>query len=86
MVSADHFRQELLAQMGRASSLGQTNIVIASGDLCRALGAYPNSTQGVQSCCDVMQEEIKAGDVLLAERNDSAGITIRYLLPRSSQE
>jgi hypothetical protein len=33
-----------------------------------------------------MQEEIKAGDVLLAERNDSAGMTICYLLPRSSQE
>jgi hypothetical protein len=41
MVSADHFRQEFLAQMGRASSLGQTDIVIASGDFVALLARIP---------------------------------------------
>jgi hypothetical protein len=86
MVSADHFRQELLAQMGRAVSFGCIDILITSGDLYRALGGYPGSTHGMPSCCDAMQDEMKVGDVLLVERNDSAGMTVRYLLPRSSQE
>jgi hypothetical protein len=30
-----------------------------------------------------MQEEIKAGDVLLVERTNGAGMTVRYLLPRA---
>jgi hypothetical protein len=34
------------------------------------------------SCCDAMQEEMKPGDTLLVERDNSAGMTVRYLLPR----
>jgi hypothetical protein len=29
-----------------------------------------------------MQEEIKPGDTLLVDRDNGAGMTVRYLLPR----
>ena len=81
MVSANHFRHELLAQMGRAVSFGRIDMLITSGDLYRALGGYPGSKHGLPFCCDAMQDEMKTGDVLVAERvND--GMTVRYLLPR----
>jgi hypothetical protein len=83
MVSTDHFRHELLAQLGRASSAGRITVLINSGELHRSLGGYPGSTQGMPSCCDAMQDEIKPGDTLLVERANGAGMTVRYLLPRS---
>jgi hypothetical protein len=83
MVSTDHFRHELLAQLGRASSSGRITALINSGELCRSLGGYPGSKHGMLSCCDAMQDEMKPGDALLVERANGAGMTVRYLLPRS---
>jgi hypothetical protein len=82
MVSVDHFRQGLLAQMRRASSNGRIDVLINSGELYRSLGGYPGSSHGMPSCCDAMQDEMKPGDVLLLERTNGAGMTVRYLLPR----
>jgi hypothetical protein len=31
-----------------------------------------------------MQDEMKPGDVLLLERTNGAGMTVRYLLPRAA--
>jgi hypothetical protein len=84
MVSTDHFRQGLLAQMRRASSNGRIDVLINSGELYRSLGGYPGSSHGMPSCCDAMQDEIKPGDVLLLERTNGAGMTVRYLLPRAA--
>jgi hypothetical protein len=80
MVSTDHFRQELLAQLGRAATQGRIDILINSGDLYRSI-ARGGSRSG--SCCDAMQEEFKMGDTLLLDRTNGAGMTIRYLLPRT---
>jgi hypothetical protein len=82
MVSTDHFRQGLLAQMRRASANGRIDVLINSGELYRSLGGYPGSSHGMPSCCDAMQDEMKPGDVLLLERTNGAGMTVRYLLPR----
>jgi hypothetical protein len=82
MVSVDHFRQELLAQMGRATKGGLIDVLINSGDLYRSLGGYPGSKHGMPFCCDAMQAEMKPGDILLVERTGAAGMTVRYLLPR----
>ena len=79
MVSIDHFGQELRAQIGRAATSGATDVSINSLDLC---GSIPNGSYAAESCCDAMQGEMKAGDVLLIERTHSAGMTVRYLLPR----
>jgi hypothetical protein len=80
LVSIDHFRQELLAQMSRAATQGRIDILANSGELCRSIrrGDLQMST-----CSDAMQKEIKAGDVLLVERTNGAGMIVRYRLPRA---
>jgi hypothetical protein len=83
LVSTDHFRQGLLAQMGRATKGGRIDILINSGELYRSLGGYPGSTHGMPYCCDAMQDEMTLGDTLLIDRTNGAGMTVRYLLPRS---
>jgi hypothetical protein len=81
MISTDHFRQELLAQFGRAATQGRIDILINSGELCRSISGGPRSA----SCCDAMQEEFRLGDTLLADRtNGAAGMSVRYRLPRAS--
>ena len=82
MVSADHFREGLLAQMARAAKSGQIDILINCGQLYRSLGGYPRSTHGMSFCCEAMQTEMKPGDTLLVARAHGAGMTVRYLLPR----
>jgi hypothetical protein len=65
MVSTDHFRQELRAQLGRAATQGRIDVLINSGinsgELCRST---TRDGSGPGSCCDAMQEEFKLGDTL----------------------
>jgi hypothetical protein len=68
MVSADHFPQELRAQMSRAAKHGSIDIVINSGELYRSVGGYPGSMHGMLGCCDAMRSEMKPGDILLSNR------------------
>jgi hypothetical protein len=81
MVSTDHFRHELLSQMSRAAALGRTNVLVTVGDLC---GSILRGHVSSVACCDAMQAEIKTGDVVILERSNIAGMTVRYLLPRGS--
>ena len=80
MVSTDDFRQELLAQLGRAATGGRIDVLINSGELCHSV---TGGGSGSASCCDAMQEECKIGDTLLLDRTNGAGMTVRYLLPRT---
>jgi hypothetical protein len=82
LVSTDHFRSELLAQLGRAAKQGRFNILINSSDLFQSLGGYLGSTLGLQRCFDAMQAEIKLGDTMVLDRASGAGMTVRYLLSR----
>jgi hypothetical protein len=41
MVWTDHFRDGLLAQMGRASSFGRITVLVNSAELYGSLGGYP---------------------------------------------
>jgi hypothetical protein len=82
MVSADHFAQELRAQMSRAAKHGSIDVVINSGELYRSLGGYPGSMHGMPACCDAMRSEMKPGDVLLVEQTSGPWMTVRYRLPR----
>ena len=81
MVSTDHFRQELLAQLDRAATRGRMDILINSEELCRST---TRDGSGAGSCRDAMQEEFKLGDTLLLDRTNGAGMTVRYLLPRAN--
>ena len=79
MVSTDHFRQELLAQLGRAASGGRIDVLINSEELCRSM----RGGSEFASCCDAMQAECRLGDTILLDRSNGAGMTVRYLLPRA---
>ena len=80
LVSADHFRQELLSRMKRACENGATDVLINSAELRHSLRG---GDFGTDVCCDVMEAEMKPGDVLVLDRNSGAGLTVRYLLPRT---
>jgi hypothetical protein len=82
MVSIGYFRQGLKIQMDRATLGGRIEILINSRDLHRLLGGYPGSAHGMPSCCDAMEAEMMAGDILLLGRSNGAGMTVRYKLPR----
>jgi hypothetical protein len=77
MVSTDHFRQELRAQLARAAMAGRLDVLINAGELCRSLGSF-----GFALCSDAMQAEFEQGDTLLLDRTNGAGMTVRYCLPR----
>jgi glycerate kinase len=79
MVSTDHFRQELTAQLARAVKSGRLEILINSRELCRSVG---NGGASATYCCDAMEAEMRTGDTLLLERDNGAGLTVRYRLPR----
>lgn len=81
MVSTDHFRHELLAQLGRAAKHGHIDVLVNSEDLCRTI---PRGSFSSASCCDAMQAEFKLGDTLVLDRSNGAGMTVRYLLPRAT--
>jgi hypothetical protein len=81
MVSVDHFRQELLAQMDRAARSGRMDVLINCGELCRSISR--DNVQAKQSS-DAMQAEIKPGDTTILDRTNGAGMTVRYLLPRAN--
>jgi hypothetical protein len=80
MVSTDYFRHQLLAQLGRASQSGLIDVVINSGELCRTI---PRGTAWSNACCDAMQAEFRQGDTMVLDLTNRAGMTVRYLLPRT---
>jgi hypothetical protein len=82
MVSIDHYRQELVAQLGRAAKLGQIDILTNAAELYRSFVKSPQTAQEMGRCCDAMQAEMKPGDSMILERANGAGMTVRYLLPR----
>ena len=84
MVTVDLFQQGLLAQMERATGHGRIDVLIDSGELYRSLGATPVPTHGMPLCCEAIEAEMKFGDALLIGRADGAGMTTRYLLPRTA--
>jgi hypothetical protein len=83
MVSMDHYRDELVAQLGRAARLGRIDILANAAELYRSLVRTPHTAKEMGRCCDAMQAEMKPGDTLLIERANGAGMTVRYLLPRT---
>jgi hypothetical protein len=82
MISIDEFRRGLLAQLDRAALGGRINVLINSRELHHSLGGCPGSTDGMPSCFEAMQAEMKFGDNLLFDQTSTIGMTVRYLLPR----
>jgi hypothetical protein len=84
MASSDLYSQELSAQLGRAAARGMSHILINARELHLALGDFPDANDRMVSCRLAMRTEMKAGDVLLVAADNAAGMTVRYVLPRST--
>ena len=67
--------------MRRASAWGATAVVINARGLHAAFGDFVGPNEEIQ-CSDVMEREMKDGDVVLLDRSDAEGLTIQYQLPR----
>ncbi len=80
MVSVDHFAYELRLKLKDAAEQGAANIVITSGEFCKAIR---NSGHSTQACCDAMQAEVRPGDDVLVSAS-GLGMKIRYRLPRTA--
>jgi hypothetical protein len=82
MASRDHFQQELRAQIERAIQRGAEQLIVNSGELLVSVGGRPDPKYQMRYCCDVMREEMKAGDTVVdgSENGKGAGLTICYLL------
>jgi hypothetical protein len=85
MASRDHFQQELQAQIERAIERGAEQLIVNSGELLAAVGGRP--VHQMRNCCDVMREEMKAGDAVVdgPENGSGPSLTIRYLLSGSPE-
>jgi hypothetical protein len=82
MATLDPFRHELHIQMHRAAGWGARAVVINARDLHSALGDFlgPNHQP---RCCQMMEEEMTEGDLVVADTSDADGLTIQYRLPRA---
>ena len=83
MASADHYSQELSAQLGRAATRGMKHILVQARELHSSLGDFATANNQIVSCRHAMRSEMKAGDVLLVAEDNAAGMTVRYILPRT---
>jgi hypothetical protein len=79
MISVDHFKQDLRAQMDRAASHGAVDILINAGELCRTLRG---GVASMDACSKAMRAELIPGDTVIIEAGGGVGMTVRYLLPR----
>jgi hypothetical protein len=83
MVSPDHYSHELSAQLERAATRGMTYILVNARELHSSLGDFVSSNDQMVSSRLAMRSEMQAGDVLLVAENNLAGMTVRYVLPRT---
>jgi hypothetical protein len=81
---SEHFRNELLGQIERAHARGAKSILINSGELHCSLGDFFGANHQSTACCEAMEAEMKLGDVLIVEKSNGYGLTIRYMLPRTT--
>jgi len=88
MPSSDEFREELSAQLKRATEQRRPHIEVNAGELHRKVGGYPSEPgkqHSMPSCCNVMRDELRKGNAEIVFETDSgqsASFTVRYLLPR----
>jgi hypothetical protein len=83
MMSLSSFQQELSAHLERASKMGFLDILVNAGELHRSVGGVLGGTEDMPTCCAAMEAEMHARDIVLLERENGYGMTVRYVLPRA---
>ena len=82
--NADDFRAGLLRSFLGAEEAGRRWVKIISRDLHREVGGYPGPKPRMSLCCQVMEGEMRQGDVVITRPPSGYGarFTIRYRIPR----
>jgi hypothetical protein len=84
MPSSDHYGQELREQLQRAATRRISHLLVNEHDLHSSLRDLHDSDDKMVSCRLAMRTEMKVGDVILVTESNTAGMTVRYVLPRAS--
>ncbi len=84
MTTSAIFHSQLQSEFSRAEKQGKSHVDINSGDLHGAVGDYPGKNHRMPVCCEVMYNEMKTSDEVIAAppKGKGASLTIRYKLPR----
>jgi hypothetical protein len=85
MASSDHYSQELSAQLRRAATRGMSHILVNARELHSSPGEFPIANDKMVSCRLAMRSEMTADDALLVSEDNAAGMTVRYVLPRTAK-
>ena len=82
--NAEDFRAVLLRRFLGAEEVGRRWVKILSRDLHREVGDYPGPKPRMSLCCQVMEDEMRQGDVVVTRPSIGYGarFTIRYQIPR----
>ena len=83
--TSEDFRNELNAQIRRATRQGRHHVEINAGELHRVVGGYPGESHRMPMCCQAMRDELRNGDATVIFETDSGhapALTMRYNLPR----
>src|SRR5665213_4410586 len=80
LVSLDQFRQKLHAQFELAVARGATHLRIKSEELAAPFPRGGSASQHL-SCCEMMLEEMRVGDVLVETlaSDQEVHLTVRYV-------
>lgn len=78
------FSSALARQLAKAQQEGKPYLDVNSGELHRVVGGYPAQNHRMPTCCDVMREFMRDGDVVIYTPPLAKGATfaVRYMLPR----
>jgi hypothetical protein len=83
-LSHNDYSVALNAQMARASRRGAVHLCVNAHDLGCCFGDFTVARYHSFECEEAMEHEVSDGDLIIVPKNNSAGLTVRYLLPRNS--
>jgi 5-methylcytosine-specific restriction protein A len=82
-LSRDDFQKHLNSLLAQARTLGFSAVEVTSGNLHRAVGAYPGPNHRMPVCCAVMRDTMGSNDEIvppMPPKGNGANIRIRYQL------
>lgn len=78
------FQTALAKIFADATAAGEKSIDVLSGSLHNTVGGYPGTGHSMPTCCLVMYDQLRPGDIILGAppKGKGATVRIRYQLPR----
>ena len=78
--TAEDYRIALTAQIQQARQQNQGVLEISAGDLHRQVGGYPGSNHRMPTCCYVMRQTMKEGDIEVESppKGHGASLCVQY--------